>query len=126
MAQKILVVDDEPDVLLIVKTGLEMEGYQVVTASDGEEALGAAREERPDLILLDVMMPKMDGFEVLGKLKEDEAMATVPVIMLTGLSDRTKIQKALVSGIQWYVVKPFEFDDLMGKVRAALGASGMA
>lgn len=126
MVAKILAVDDEPDVLLIVKTGLEMEGYKVVTASDGEQALASAREEKPDLILLDVMMPKMDGFEVLAKLKEDEATATIPVIMLTGLSDRTKMQKALVSGIQWYVVKPFDFDDLMAKVREALGASGVA
>lgn len=126
MTAKILAVDDEPDVLLIVKTGLEMEGYNVVTASDGEQALASAREEKPDLILLDVMMPKLDGFEVLAKLKEDEATATIPVIMLTGLSDRTKIQKALNSGIQCYVVKPFDFDDLMTKVRAALGASGVA
>ena len=126
MAAKVLAVDDEPDVLLIIKTGLEMEGYDVVTATDGEEALASAREEKPDLILLDVMMPKLDGFEVLAKLKEDEATATIPVIMLTGLSDRGKIQKALISGIQWYVVKPFDFDDLLGKVREALRATGVA
>ena len=71
-------------------------------------------------------MPKLDGFEVLAKLKEDEATATIPVIMLTGLSDRGKIQKALISGIQWYVVKPFDFDDLLGKVREALRATGVA
>ena len=123
MAAKILAVDDEPDVLLIVKTGLEMEGYDVLTASDGFQALARAREDHPDLILLDVMMPKMDGFEVLENLKADEATATIPVIMLTGLSDRTKIQKALVSGIRWYVVKPFDFDDLLGKVRQALSSA---
>ena len=126
MAAKILAVDDEPDVLLIVKAGLEMEGYNVVTARDGEEALVSAREEKPDLILLDVMMPKLDGFGVLAKLKEDEATATIPVSMLTGLSERSKTQKAVVSGIQWYVVKPFDFDDLLGKVREALESVGAA
>jgi len=122
MAKKILAVDDESDVLLIIQTGLEVEGFDVVTAVNGEEALSQAREEQPDLILLDVMMPIMDGFEVLAKLKEDDSTSQIPVIMLTGLSDRKKIQQALVSGIECYVVKPFDFSDLMQKVHAALGS----
>jgi DNA-binding response OmpR family regulator len=123
MAPKILVVDDEPDVLLIVKTGMQAEGYDVVTASNGVDALAMVKEEKPDVVILDVMMPLMDGFEVLAKLKEDDATAAVPVIMLTGLSERSKIQKALVSGIHFYVVKPFEFEELIQKVRTVLNAS---
>ncbi len=120
MTEKILVVDDEPDVLMIVQTGLEAEGYDVVTATNGPDALETAQRECPKLILLDVMMPGMDGFEVLAKLKEGEATCQIPVIMLTGLSDKTKIQQALVSGIDYYVVKPFDFEDLTTKVRTAL------
>jgi len=123
MAPKILVVDDEPDVLLIVKTGMQAEGYDVVTASNGLDALAMVKEEKPDVVILDVMMPLMDGFEVLAKLKEDDATAAVPVIMLTGLSERSKIQKALISGIHFYVVKPFEFEELIQKVRTVLNAS---
>ena len=122
MAPKILVVDDEPDVLLIVKTGMQAEGYDVVTASNGLDALAMVKEEKPDVVILDVMMPLMDGFEVLAKLKEDDATAAVPVIMLTGLSERSKIQKALISGIHFYVVKPFEFEELIQKVRTVLNA----
>ena len=120
MTEKILVVDDEPDVLMIVQTGLEAEGYDVVTATNGPDALETAQKELPKLILLDVMMPGMDGFEVLSNLKENEATCEIPVIMLTGLSDKTKIQQALVSGIDYYVVKPFDFEDLTSKVRTAL------
>ena len=120
MTTKILAVDDEPDVLVIIKTGLEIEGYDVVTAANGVDALSQAREEKPDLIILDVMMPKMDGFEVLDKLKQEEATSEIPVIMLTGISEREKIQKALISGIVSYIVKPFNFDDVLAKVREGL------
>jgi CheY-like chemotaxis protein len=117
------VVDDEPDVLLIVKTGLQAEGYDIVTATNGRDALARAAEEKPDLIILDVMMPIMDGFETLTKLKQDEALGAIPVIMLTGLSEKSKIQQALISGIEFYLVKPFEFDDMVQKVRTALNQS---
>lgn len=120
MSKRILVVDDEPDVVLIVKTGLEAEGYSTLAASNGADGYALAREEQPDLIILDVMMPEMDGFETLEKLKNDEATSQIPVIMLTGLSERAKIQRALVSGIAYYVVKPFEFEDLLQKVHIAL------
>jgi DNA-binding response OmpR family regulator len=122
MAPKILVVDDEPDVLLIVKTGMQAEGYDVVTATNGQDALTVVKDEKPDAIILDVMMPIMDGFETLAHLKEDDTTCTIPVIMLTGLSERAKIQKALVSGIHFYVIKPFEFEELVQKVRTALNA----
>ncbi len=120
MATKILVADDEPDVLLIIKTGLTMEGFDVVTAANGRDALLTATEEMPDLIILDVMMPYLSGFEVLEKLKENDATAPIPVIMLTGLSDRESIQQALLAGSDRYIVKPFEFSDLLQKVKISL------
>jgi DNA-binding response OmpR family regulator len=120
MATKILVADDEPDVLLIIKTGLTLEGFDVVTAPNGRDALLTATEERPNLIILDVMMPYLSGFEVLEKLKENDDTAQIPVIMLTGLSDRESIQQALLSGSDRYIVKPFEFTDLLQKVKISL------
>ena len=120
MAKKILAVDDEPDVVLILRTALQTEGYDVQTAASGPDALALAREFLPDLILLDVMMPGMSGFEVLRELKNDESTAAVPVIMLTGVSERAKIKEALTTGTTYYIVKPFEFDDLLDKVRQAL------
>jgi len=120
MAKKILAVDDEPDVLLILKTALQTEGYDVQTAANGPDALALAREFLPDLVLLDVMMPGMSGFEVLRELKNDESTAAAPVIMLTGVSEHAKIKEALSSGTTYYIVKPFEFEDLLEKVDQAL------
>jgi DNA-binding response OmpR family regulator len=120
MAQRILVVDDEVDVTLILRTALESEGFEVETAGNGPDALALALEDPPDLILLDIMMPGMSGFEVLRKLKAEDATSAVPVIMLTGVSERKKIQEALTGGTDYYIIKPFDFPDLLDKVRAAL------
>lgn len=120
MAQRILAVDDEVDVLLIVKTALQSEGFEVETASNGPDGLALAKDNPPDLIMLDVMMPGMTGFEVLRALKQIERTSTIPVIMLTGVSERGKIQEALSSGTTYYIVKPFDFDDLLDKVHDAL------
>jgi CheY-like chemotaxis protein len=116
----ILAVDDESDVLLIVKTALQAEGYNVLTAADGPDALKTASESKPDLILLDIMMPGMDGFEVLDHLRADSATCDIPVIMLTGLSERDRMRQALERGTKYYIVKPFEFQDLISKVRLAI------
>lgn len=117
---RILAVDDESDVLLIVKTALQAEGYEVLTAVDGPDGLKTAREEKPDLILLDVMMPGMDGFEVLKRLREDKETLNIPIIMLTGLSERERKRTAIEHGIKYYIVKPFDFQDLTSKVRMAI------
>ena len=116
----ILAVDDESDVLLIVKTALQAEGYNVVTAPDGPDALKTAHEEKPDLILLDVMMPDMDGFEVLDKLRDDDVTCQIPVIMLTGLTERERKRSAIERGTKYYITKPFDFQDLFSKVRLAI------
>jgi len=116
----ILAVDDESDVLLIVKTALQVEGYRVLTAADGPDALKTAHDEKPDLVLLDVMMPGMDGFEVLDKLRQDDVTCRIPVIMLTGLSERERKRSAIERGTKYYIVKPFDFQDLVSKVRLAI------
>lgn len=121
--KKILAVDDESDVLLIIKTALMSEGYAVVTASNGPDALARSREETPDLVVLDMMMPEMSGFEVLEQLRAQEMTRKVPIIMLTGVSDKAKIRQAIDSGIDYYIVKPFEFHDLISKVRIAISDS---
>jgi DNA-binding response OmpR family regulator len=116
----VLAVDDESDVLLIVKTALQAEGYEVATAADGPDGLKLASEMKPDVILLDVMMPGMDGFEVLDKLRESEETSNIPVIMLTGLSERERKVAAIERGTKYYIVKPFDFQDLVSKVRQAI------
>ena len=120
-AKKVLAVDDESDVLLIVRTALESEGMEVVTASNGPDALALAEEARRDLIVLDIMMPEMDGFEVMNRLKDNEKNSGIPVVMLTGLSERNLIKKALDKGVRHYVVKPFEFQDFLQVVNQAIG-----
>jgi CheY-like chemotaxis protein len=104
---KVLVVDDEPDVLLLCRVNLEFEGYEVTEAADGEEAMERVREERPDVILLDVMMPKMDGWQVLTALKDDPETADIPVVMLTAkVQDQDQI-RGWSSGAADYITKPF-------------------
>jgi len=120
MPKKIMAVDDENDVLLVVKTALQTEGFDVVTASSGPEALEKVFDETPDLVILDVMMPGMTGFEVLQTLRADDRTARTPVIMLTGLSEKSKIKEALAAGTDYYIVKPFDFQDLLTKVQIAL------
>lgn len=120
MGKRVLAVDDEPDVLMIVRTALQSEGFDVETAANGKDCLEIATENPPDLIILDVMMPGMSGFDVLKELKAEPATSTVPVIMLTGLSERDKMLEALSSGIDYYIVKPFDFNDLIGKVNQAM------
>ncbi|MBI1783928.1 response regulator [Candidatus Sumerlaeota bacterium] len=120
MAKRILVTDDEPDIVLIIKTALQSEGYDVETASNGAECVEIAKANPPDLFMLDVMMPGMSGFDVVRALKAHEPTSKIPVIMLTGLSERQKIKEALTSGVEYYIVKPFEFEDLIAKVKEAL------
>lgn len=120
MSARILAVDDEPDVLTIVQSALQSEGYEVETAANGQDCLDAAKANPPDLILLDVMMPGMSGFDVLRELKAHDPTSRIPIIMLTGLSERKKIQEALASGIDYYIIKPFDFHDLIIKVHQVL------
>ncbi len=115
---KILVVDDEPDIVEIIQITLEAADFQVITAGNGEEALERAREERPDLILLDVMMPKMDGYTACSQLKE--IGDRTPIVMLTARGETEAVTRAHQAGAEDYIVKPFNQATLLGKVKKAL------
>ncbi|MCC6445585.1 MAG: response regulator [Armatimonadetes bacterium] len=116
----ILVVDDEPDILSLLQFKLKKEGYTVLTAADGPTGLAAAQTHLPDVIVLDVMMPKMDGFEVLDSLKRRENTGRIPVIMLTAKTQSTDIARGAMSGADLYITKPFVPDDLVAAVRRVL------
>jgi class 3 adenylate cyclase len=117
---RILAVDDVPENLEIVQVRLEAEGNEVITATDGDEALARARDSDPDLILLDVMMPKRDGISVLKEFKQDTALSFVPVILLTAKSDTKDVVVGLEAGADDYLTKPFERSALIARVRAML------
>jgi CheY-like chemotaxis protein len=117
---KVLVVEDEPENQLAIQVILTVEGFEVVSVEDGRLALRMAKEQRPDLILLDVMMPEINGFEVLAQLRHDEEMKSIPVIMLTALAQRSDVAKAVEAGVDDYVAKPFEPDDLIERIRKAI------
>jgi len=115
--KKILVVDDEEQLALAVKIRLQSKGYQVVTASDGQQALELAAQERPDLILLDVLMPVMDGYSCLREINTRFGRGKIPVIVLTA-RERMKDLFEL-EGIEDYVIKPFDHDDLLIRIDRA-------
>lgn len=121
MNDKILVVDDEADVRFLCKVNLEFEGYQVIDAANGSEALQKIRTEQPDLVLLDVMMPGVDGWEVLAKIRSDRTIAELPVVMLTALTRGPDQLKGWSLGISEYVTKPFNPIALSRTVRNAIG-----
>ncbi len=124
--RRIVVADDENDILMLIRTALQSDGHEVIAASNGADAIDAVREVTPDLAILDIMMPEKSGIEVLQEMKSDDALGTIPVIMLTGLSDKEKIQAALDLGADYYIVKPFEYNDLLGKVNMAMkGLEGL-
>jgi len=113
----ILIVDDDPQIVNFLKRGLIYEGYSVDTASDGTEALAKAREREPDLVILDIMMPKLDGMEVSNRLRQG---SDVPILMLTAKGTVNDKVAGLESGADDYLVKPFAFDELLARVRALL------
>jgi two-component system KDP operon response regulator KdpE len=113
----VLVVDDEPRMIRFIRMNLELEGYQVVEASNGIEALDQVRKHMPDLVVMDVMMPKMDGFETLRALRE---ISTVPVILLTVKSDEEDRIRGLEFGADDYITKPFSPRELVSRVNAVL------
>jgi adenylate cyclase len=117
---RILAVDDMPTNLEILRVRLEAQGYEVITAEDGEQALTKARELEPDLVLLDIMMPKLDGIAVLKQLKQDAMLRFVPVILVTAKSDIRDVVSGLDAGGDEYLTKPFEHAALTARVRSLL------
>jgi DNA-binding response OmpR family regulator len=118
--KKILVVDDEPYIVRMLETRLRSNGYDVVAAMDGMEALDMARTEKPDLIILDVMLPKMDGYKVCAMLKFDMKHANIPIIMLSARAHETDVKMGDDLGVEAYIVKPFDSKELMEKVDTLL------
>ncbi|HOK95645.1 MAG TPA: response regulator [Anaerohalosphaeraceae bacterium] len=113
---KILVVDDEPNIVQTLKDRLEMNEYTVFTAANGQEGLQMAQQESPDLVLLDVIMPIMDGHEMLEQLRRQPWGRTIPVIMLTARSQAQDIARARACEIEDYIIKPFDLSELLEKI----------
>jgi DNA-binding response OmpR family regulator len=118
--RKILVVDDEVDLVETVRFPLEMEGFDVLVSYNGEDALNQARKEKPDLIILDLMLPKLDGYKVCRLLKFDEKYKHIPILMLTAKTQEKDKILGMETGADDYITKPFEMDYLMEKVKAHL------
>jgi len=126
MAEKILFVDDDLDILALVEMNLISDGFEVICAVDGPEALVKAKEENPDLILLDIGLPGMDGYEVLDKLKEDPNLVNTPVIMLTAYAQQDQKIRGLRAGVEDYITKPFEAEELLLRIRNVLSRAKKA
>ena len=120
MGDRILVVDDDPDILQYVKMNLELEGFETATASNGVDALQVASENPPALVLLDVMMPGMDGLTTLRHLRNDPPTASVPVVMLTARALAQDRVKGLDLGADDYITKPFAVEELVARVRTVI------
>jgi DNA-binding response OmpR family regulator len=126
MKKKILIVDDEDDILHFLEMVLREKGYEVATAAGGQEALTKAQIEGPDLVLLDIMMPQMDGWEVLKLLRVDEQTASIPVAMLSARTEARDRVQGLQEGAVDYICKPFSLQELLGKIEAIFSQLGDA
>lgn len=120
MTKKILIVNDEQNIVISLEFLMKREGYEVSIANDGEEAVACIRSEQPDLVLLDVMMPKKSGFEVCQEIKSDPVLKAVRILMLTAKGRDTEVAKGLAMGADAYMTKPFSTKELVEKVRVML------
>jgi two-component system alkaline phosphatase synthesis response regulator PhoP len=118
--KKILIVDDEIDLVETVRFPLELEGFDVLVSHNGEDALNQARKESPDLIILDLMLPKLDGYKVCRLLKFDQKYKHIPILMLTAKTQEKDKILGMETGADEYITKPFEMDYLVEKVKAYL------
>ena len=124
MTHTVLMIDDESNSRKVVKLLLEREGFRVITAANGEEGLILAKVEQPHVILLDVMMPKMNGYEALKRLREDEDTQRIPVIMVTARGTEHDIATSFRLGAVFHIEKPYETKDLLQKLTVALSLPG--
>lgn len=121
---KILIAEDEPDIRELVAFTLRFSGYEVVAASNGEEAVEFARKENPDMILMDVRMPRMTGYDACRVIKADAKLKDIPVVFLSAKGQDNEIQTGLESGAEEYLLKPFAPDQLTQRVQAVLAKYG--
>ena len=121
MAKRILIVDDEVQLVEMVKMRLEAAGYEVISAYDGQEGFDKAKKDKPDLIILDLMLPKMDGYKVCGLLKNDARYSKIPIIMFTARAQEEDSRLGKDLGAEEYVTKPFDPKILLSKIKELLG-----
>jgi two-component system phosphate regulon response regulator PhoB len=117
---KVLVIDDEPTILELLRINFEMGGFEVVSAADGNAGLTKARDHQPDLVVSDIMMPGLDGLEVLKRLRTDPSTADLPVILLSAKAQKADVQRGFELGADDYVTKPFDPLELLDRVNAVL------
>src|SRR2546430_2778795 len=120
---RVLVVDDEADLVRILQFGLQGIGYQVETASDGQEALKKAREQKPDLILLDLMLPKLDGYKVCRMLKFDERYKSIPIVILSARTQEADREMARSTGADLFITKPYNLEEILQTIQNLLQTS---
>ena len=118
MSKKILIIDDEPEMVELIKLRLQANNLEVITASEGEEGLDKMIKDKPDLVILDIMMPNMDGYSFLRETRRDPFIAKIPIIVLTAKPDMKDLFG--LEGIKDYIIKPFEADELMQKIKERL------
>lgn len=118
--QRILIVDDEPNIVLALELLMKREGYEVRTVDNGEKAFSAVREFRPDLVLLDIMMPRMDGYEVCRLIRSDPLLKDIRIIMITAKGRDVEREKGLALGADYYITKPFSTREVAMKVKEIL------
>ena len=119
--KRILVADDDPVILRLIQVNLELEGYQVLTANNGEEALEQATAEKPDLVILDIMMPRLDGYQTCERLKAEDTTKDIPVVFLSAKAQQADIEKGKSYGVEEYLTKPFDPTELLEVVERLVG-----
>jgi two-component system, OmpR family, alkaline phosphatase synthesis response regulator PhoP len=120
MAARILIADDEENIVISLEYLMKREGFEVSVAQDGEQAVAMIRSERPDLVLLDVMMPKKSGFEVCQEIRADPDLKSVRILMLTAKGRETEVAKGMALGADCYITKPFSTKELVERIRSML------
>jgi CheY-like chemotaxis protein len=119
--KRVLVADDDPVILRLIQVNLELEGYQVLTANNGEEAVETATAEHPDLVILDIMMPRMDGYQACEQLKSETATQDIPIVFLSAKAQQADIEKGKSFGVEEYLTKPFDPTELLAVVDRLVG-----
>jgi len=122
---RILIVDDEPNIVLALELLMKREGYEVLTVDDGPKVFEVLKEFSPDLILLDIMMPKMDGYEVCQRIRADASLKNISIIMLTAKGREVEKEKGLALGADYYITKPFSTREVIMKVKEVLAGKSV-